>query len=147
MAREPIPTWSFSLVVVRLGERILLVHEREHGQGWYLPAGRVELGETFGQAAVRETQEEAGIDVVLEGVLRIEHSPTPLHSRMRVIFVARPADDAQPKSVPDKESLGAKWFTLDEMADVELRAEEARTLARMVLDGATIHPLSVFNNL
>jgi 8-oxo-dGTP pyrophosphatase MutT (NUDIX family) len=69
MAREPIPTWSFALVLVRLSRRFLLVHERKHGQLWYLPAGRVEPGETFAAAAHRETREEAGIDIVLEGVV------------------------------------------------------------------------------
>jgi phosphatase NudJ len=62
---------------------------------------------------------------------------------MRVIFVARPADDRPPKGEPDEESLGARWFTIEEMSGVELRADEARALARMVLDGAHIHPLSV----
>jgi 8-oxo-dGTP pyrophosphatase MutT (NUDIX family) len=74
MPRDPIPTWYFALVVVRQGNRFLLVHERKHGQGWYLPAGRVESGETLTQAAVRETLEETGVPVVLDGVLRVEHS-------------------------------------------------------------------------
>ena len=43
MPREAIPTWFFAIVVVRRGDRFLLVHERKHGQLWYLPAGRVEL--------------------------------------------------------------------------------------------------------
>jgi hypothetical protein len=38
VAREPIPTWFFALGVVRLGGRFLLVEEREHEGGWYLPA-------------------------------------------------------------------------------------------------------------
>jgi len=143
MPREPIPTWAFSVVLVRLGRRVLLVHERKHGQGWYLPAGRVEAGESFQAAALRETREEAGIDIVLEGVLRVEYSARPHHARVRVIFVARPADDRPPKGEPDEESLGARWFTVEEMSGVELRADEARALARMVLDGAHIHPLSV----
>ena len=143
MAREPIPTWNFSVVVVRLGRRVLLVHERKHGQACYLPAGRVERGESFALAAVRETREEAGVDVVLEGILRIEHAPRSDGSRMRVIFVARPADDRPPKSAPDEESLGAAWFTLDEMEGVTLRAPEAAQLAKDVLAGATIHPLSL----
>jgi 8-oxo-dGTP pyrophosphatase MutT (NUDIX family) len=144
MAREPIPTWNFALVLVRLGRRFLLVHERKHGQLWYLPAGRVEPGETFAAAAHRETREEAGVDIVLEGVLRIEHMPLPVNARMRVIFVARPADDRAPKSVPDEESLSAAWFTLDEMADLALRSDEVSSLAREVLDGALIHPMSLF---
>ena len=144
MAREPIPTWNFSLVLVRLGRRFLLVHERKHGQLWYLPAGRVEPGETFSIAAHRETREEAGIDIVLDGVLRIQHTPLPGNARMRVIFVAHPADDRPPKSVPDEESLKAAWFTLDEMADLPLRSEEVSNLAREVLEGALIHPMSLF---
>src|ERR1700709_1006875 len=107
MSRDPIPTWCFALVVVRLGERWLLVHERKHGQGWYLPAGRVEPGETFVEAAVRETREEAGIEVTLDGIVRIEHSPTGEGARMRIVFVGHPADDRPPKQVPDDESLGA----------------------------------------
>jgi hypothetical protein len=34
---------------------------------------------------------------------------------MRVIFYAEPIDDKQvPKSVPDKESLEARWVTVQE---------------------------------
>ncbi|HTQ22244.1 NUDIX domain-containing protein [Mycobacterium sp.] len=144
MAREPIPTWNFALVLVRLGRRFLLVHERKHGQLWYLPAGRVEPGETFAMAACRETREEAGVDIELEGVLRIEHLPIPVNTRMRVVFVARPADDRAPKAVADEESLGAAWFTLEEMADLPLRSAEVHNLAREVLNGALIHPMSLF---
>lgn len=144
MAREPIPTWNFSLVLVRLGRRFLLVHERKHGQLWYLPAGRVEPGETFAVAAHRETREEAGIDIVLDGVLRIQHTPLSGNARMRVIFVAHPADDTPPKSVPDDESLGAAWFTVEEMARLPLRGAEVANLAREVLEGAFIHPMSLF---
>src|SRR5262249_19177094 len=62
MPREPIPTWFFALVVVRKGNQFLVVHERKHGQLWYLPAGRAELGETLLEAARRETLEETGLE-------------------------------------------------------------------------------------
>jgi len=65
MPRKPIPTWFFALVVVRQGDRFLLVHEAKHGQGWCVPAGRVEPGETLFDAALRETSEETGVPVVL----------------------------------------------------------------------------------
>lgn len=144
MAREPIPMWCFSLVLVRYGRRFLLVHERKHGQQWYLPAGRVEPGETFAIAAVRETREEAGIDVALEGVLRIQHLPMAGNSRMRVVFVARPVSDQPPKSVADDESLEAGWFSVEEMANLPLRSTEVVDLARDVLNGVLIHPMSLF---
>src|SRR2546423_11583958 len=114
MAREAIPTWCFSLVVVRRGQQFLLVHERKHGQLWFLPAGRVEPGESFAAAAYRETLEEAGIPVRMTGVIRIEHSPSIGAARMRVIFLAEPIDDTPPKTTPDEESLEAAWVGLDE---------------------------------
>jgi 8-oxo-dGTP pyrophosphatase MutT (NUDIX family) len=143
MPSQPVPTWCIALVVVRLGRRFLLVRERKFGQRWYLPAGRAEPGEPFAEAARRETLEEAGVPVVLEGVLRVEHSPRPDAARMRVVFVARPADDTPPKSVADEESLEARWFTLEEFAGLELRADEARAFCQYVADGGAVHPLSV----
>jgi len=130
-------------VVVRLGHRFLLVHERKHGQHWYLPAGRVEPGETFAEAAIRETREEAGIEVIPEGIIRIEHGPTAHGARMRAIFVARPRDDSPPKSEPDEETLGAAWVSLDEMANYSLRGSEVRELFEYVERGGAIYPLSL----
>lgn len=139
--REPIPTWYFVLVVVRRGDEFLLVHERKHGQSWYLPAGRVELGETFEEAAVRETFEEAGVRVVVDGLIRIDHTPHPLGgSRLRVVFHATPADDAPPKSLPDEHSLKAEWVTLERLHQYPLRSSEVEALFRHVAQGGTVHP-------
>src|SRR5580700_9630768 len=136
MARAPIPTWFFALVVVRDGERFLAVHEAKHGRLWYLPAGRVEPGETFASAALRETLEETGVPVVLEGILRVEHTPAPEGTaRCRVIFLARPKDATPPKSVADSESLEARWVTLDELDRLPLRGEEVRELFSYVARG------------
>jgi phosphatase NudJ len=144
MARDPVPTWYFVLVVVRLGHRYLLVHEAKHGQLWYLPAGRVEPGETFVQAAQRETFEEAGIRIVVEGVLRIEHSPSPDGTaRLRVILVARPKDDTPPKRHTDKHSLRAAWVTPRELKSLPMRGSEVRHILQHVSRGAAIYPLDV----
>src|SRR5262245_60629830 len=97
MAREAIPTWFFALVVVRKGDRFLAVHEAKHGQRWYLPAGRAEPGETLAEAALRETLEETGVPIVLEGLLKLQHTPLRDSARVRALFLARPADDTPPK--------------------------------------------------
>lgn len=143
MPREPIPTHAFSLVLVKSGRRFLLVHERKHG-GWYIPAGRVEAGETFQHAALRETREEAGIDVVLEGVVKIEQRPGPSFMRLRVVFLARPKDDTPPKSVADEHTLEAGWFSLEEASKLTLRGDEVEALLASILDGtAVIAPMSI----
>ncbi|HEY0137357.1 MAG TPA: NUDIX domain-containing protein [Nannocystis sp.] len=143
MSREASPTWFFALVVVRRGDRFLLVHERKHGQTWYLPAGRVEPGETIAAAALRETLEETGVPVTLDGVLRIEHNPGTSGVRVRVFFHAHAADDTPAKSTPDEHSLAARWLTVAEMRELPLRGDEVLDIANAVLAGAPVHPLGL----
>lgn len=147
MSREPIPLHAFALVVVRHRERFLLVEERD-GE-WYFPAGRVDPGETISEAALRETREEAGVDVRLTGVYRIEQRPTAapkLGMRIRAFFAAVPIDanDAL-KSTSDEHSRRAAWLTLDEIRDGRpLRGDEVLDVLTAVASGhATPHPLEL----
>lgn len=139
-----IPTRFYALCVVRHQGRYLLVHERKHGQSWYLPAGQVEPGETIPDAARREAREESGVEVELLGVLRIEHAPeVDGAARLRVFFLARPAGDPSPKSHADAHSLEARWFTPGEALALPLRGDEVPELLRAVEAGAPVHPLGV----
>lgn len=147
MAREPIPTWYFALVVVRLGHRFLVVHEKKHGQLWYLPAGRVEPGETLVEGAIRETLEESGVPVTIDGVLQIQHTPSPDGTaRMRVFFLAHPTDDTPPLSEPNEHSLEARWVSLEELGDLRLRSGEVRAIFQAVEAGAPVFPASLIAN-
>jgi len=144
MAREPLPTWFFVLVVVRKQGKYLLVQESRHGGGWYLPAGRVEAGETFLQAAIRETLEEAGIPVNVNGIIRIEHTPYwDGSTRVRVILTAIPTGVALPKSIPDEESVKADWFTIEQIDRIPLRGDEVKDILRHVHQGGMIYPLTL----
>jgi 8-oxo-dGTP diphosphatase len=49
--------WVYSIAFV--GDRFLMVFNPKR-QGWEMPGGRIEAGETPEQAAVREFKEEAG---------------------------------------------------------------------------------------
>ncbi|CAN5866394.1 NUDIX hydrolase [soil metagenome] len=146
MTREPIPTWYFAVVVVRRGDRFLLVQERRHGQPWYLPAGRVEPGESIDVAALRETLEEAGIPIQLVGIIRVEHSPRREGARLRVVFLAEPLDNTPPKETADEESLGAAWVSLEELANLPLRGEEVHKLLEYVASGGPVYPLSLLQH-
>jgi phosphatase NudJ len=144
MARDPIPTWYFALVVVRRGDRFLLVQEAKHDQLWYLPAGRVEPGESFADAAVRETYEESGIPVRLDGVLRVEHMPREDgYARVRVLFLGSPLDDTPPKTEPDEHSLRAAWVRLKDLPRLPLRGEQVRGILEHVTLGGEVYPLSL----
>ena len=50
-------------MLIRLSEGMILGIRCAKGRGVILPGGKVDLGETFRQAAIRECQEETGITV------------------------------------------------------------------------------------
>lgn len=143
MSRDPIPVWCFAIVIVRRGDQFLLVQENKPGQPWYLPAGRIEPGESFAAGAVRETWEEGGIRVRLTGILRINYTPDVNSARMRVVFVAEPLNDTPPKSVPDDESLRARWVRISELSQYTLRGTGVPELLGEVATGGVVYPLDV----
>jgi len=151
-SREEVSSlYAFSLVMCRHPEtgRYLLVQEFAH-QGFWLPGGRVNPGETLTEAAVRETQEEAGVAVELKGVLSIEYHPIRdrargSYVRLRVIFYAEPLDlAATPKCIPDYESLGAVWASAEEITRIKLRSEfELKQWVPYLEQGGDIYPLEL----
>ena len=149
MARVALPTWYFALVVVRRGHRFLLTQERKYGSTWSIPGGRVEAGETWANAAVREVFEETGVPIQLDGVLRVEHTPADggppgtNDTRVRILFTGSPIDDTPPKTSADDESLGAAWLTLDEIRKLPLRGAELHALLESVASGRQVFPLDL----
>ena len=138
--RTPIPTWFFALVVVRDREgKFLVVQEKKHDQLWYLPAGRVEPGEMLVDGAVRETLEESGVEIELDGIVRFEHSPMPTATRVRVIFHARPIGGA---AGPTEDSLDAKFVSLQELKSLPLRGNEVERIFNYANECESLAPLS-----
>lgn len=143
MSKDPIPSWFFVVVAVRHQGRFLLIQERKHGQAWYFPAGRVEPGESYVEAAQRETFEESGVKVRITGLLRVEHSQPHRGNRIRFLFTAEPAADPTPKAWADKESLGARWFTLDEVRGLFLRGDDVIDVFEYLEQGGPVAPVSI----
>lgn len=143
MARPGIEFHCFVLVVVRRGSHFLLVQEIKNNQPWYLPAGRVEPGETFFHAALRETLEEAGIAIRLDGILRIQHTPGTSGTRLRVIFLGSPVSDSPLKQVADHHSLGARWVRATDLDVLTLRSPEVHTWISHVVQSGPIFPLEL----
>ena len=94
--------------------RILLIKERlaSTGARWNIIKGTYESGETIFVTAIRECREEAGIDVVLTGVLGISISETDSKIRIQCNFTARTSDVG---AVPDQEQQIALDETIEEV--------------------------------
>ncbi|MET9697321.1 NUDIX hydrolase [Streptomyces sp. NPDC006529] len=95
-------------------DRVLLVRRRiaEGRLSWQFPAGKVELGESCEEAAVRETKEETGLDVIPAASLgeRV-HPITGRHvSYTACEMVAGTAHAADPDEVAE-----VAWVTLSEL--------------------------------
>jgi ADP-ribose pyrophosphatase YjhB (NUDIX family) len=147
MARTPLPTWYFALVVVRRGHRFLLTQERKYGSSWSVPGGRVEAGETLAEAAVREVFEETGVPIRLDGVLRVEHTPNESGVRVRILFAGSPIDDTEPKTMADDESLGAAYLTLEEIRERPLRGSDLCALLESIsFAGRQVFPLEILGH-
>jgi 8-oxo-dGTP pyrophosphatase MutT (NUDIX family) len=155
--------FNYALIICQhpVTKKFLAVHETKN-RGWWIPGGGVMAGETFREAAIREAWEEAGVEIQLKGVLRIEHNvlvgtstrhhdPEYVESsslfKMRVIFYAEPrkVHDCEPKSVPDDESLGAEWVTTAEFQQKQnIRGHALLKFAALVEQGK-IYPLDVLD--
>mmetsp|Transcript_14580 Transcript_14580/g.21977 ORF Transcript_14580/g.21977 Transcript_14580/m.21977 type:complete len:351 (+) Transcript_14580:100-1152(+) len=142
--------YGFGLVVCRHPSTgAYLLCQEFANQGFWVPGGAVDAGETFVAAATRETLEEAGINIEVKGILSIDHSPQcdgdDYYAKMRVIFYAEPIDASQvPKSIPDFESAGACWCSYQQiMSGLKLRGSEPKQWASYLENGGQIFPLSL----
>ena len=120
---------SFSVgamcVVVRDdGARLLVRHS--YRQGWGVPGGLLKRGEDASTGAMRETREEVGLDVELIGEPHVVVDPRP--RRVDVIFLARPAEGADPNAAEptSPEVVEARWFGADEkLPPLQRESEQA----------------------
>ena len=141
--REPIPAWCFALTVVRSGGRYLLVREPDHGNTWYLPGGLVEVGETPPETAIRETLEEAGLRIQLDGVFRIEFSPhSSPAARLRFFFLGSPAEPVQEPPAGQCEPNLA-WVRSEEVRSFDLRHPEVADAIHSVASRCPVAPIGL----
>jgi ADP-ribose pyrophosphatase YjhB (NUDIX family) len=113
-------------------DRILLVREREDGL-WTLPGGWADVGDSPSFAAVRETKEESGYEVVarkLAAVLdrnRHGHPPIPYHA-YKLFFLCDLTGGAAAASY---ETLEVGFFAENELPPLSLTRVTAAQIAHL----------------
>lgn len=125
------------------GDRVLL-HRTAGDDFWSLPGGRLEVGETAGEALIREMQEEISAKVEVGGLLWVienffEHHPLdrPVHDGEQMVHheiglylaMTLPARLAGTEAFTGVElagtehefSLEFRWFPRDELRALDVR--------------------------
>ena len=113
MEKETIKVEVVAGVVLKKDGKYLLLQEKQPKAYmlWNFPAGRVDVGETIEQAAIRETKEESGYDVELIRQIKIFHAKST--DVVKHVFEAKIIGGEL--NFPEDEMLDAKWFTFDEI--------------------------------
>jgi 8-oxo-dGTP pyrophosphatase MutT (NUDIX family) len=148
-ARKFVPYVAFGLCVIqRKSDGKFLVVQEYDNQGFWLPGGGIDPGEFPIVAARREALEEAGIDVSLTGLLRVEcNTRSGSHVRMRYIFYGHPVDESEPvKTCPDFESVGACWVGMDDVLRndaITWRSDEPLQWFSYIANGGAVFPIGI----
>ncbi len=120
------------ILVIDDGGRVLLQRRRDTGQ-WAIPMGKQELGETPSQCAIRETEEETGIQAQLTGILGVYSDPGhivaytdgEIRQEWELILLGRPVSGTP--TVND-EASDVRWVVPDDLKDLDIHPTQWRQL-------------------
>jgi 8-oxo-dGTP pyrophosphatase MutT (NUDIX family) len=112
--------------------RLLLQRRRDTGQ-WALPMGRMELGETPSQCAIRETREETGVQVEVTGLLGVYSDPGhivaygdgEIRQAYEVMLLGRPVEG---KPAVNDEASDVRWVAPGDLATLDIHPTQWRQL-------------------
>lgn len=111
-------TVGAACIIERDDGSVLLVRQ-VYRRGWGMPGGLAQRREPVADTARREVSEEVGLAVELVGEPAVVVDPIP--RRVDVIFLARPADGADPAAAAPSspEIAEVRWFPRGELPDLQ----------------------------
>ncbi|HWP94371.1 MAG TPA: NUDIX domain-containing protein [Gammaproteobacteria bacterium] len=109
MPRPATPALAADVIIEladRPGRPVVLIRRRHPPEGWAIPGGFVEVGETAEAAAVREAREETGLSVTLKVLLGVYSDPRrdPRGHTVTVVYVGEAR--GEPSAGDDAAQLG-----------------------------------------
>lgn len=110
--RNPIPTID---LIIEYNKGIILINRKNPPEGWALPGGFVDYGESLEAAALREAKEETGLDVELLRQFHAYSDPKrdPRHHTITIVFIAK----AKGKAIAGDDAKEIGLFNKDTLPD------------------------------
>ena len=115
---------SVTAVVVQHRE-LLLIHKVDNNR-WALPGGAIDLGESSVQAAVRETQEETGIEIEILGLIGVYTDPRHVmryddgEVRQQFSLCFRGVPTGGSLRPQPSETKAVRWVPFDDLPDLDI---------------------------
>ena len=104
--------WVGASCAVQRDDGAVLLVRQSYRRGWALPGGLLKRGESPADAAVRETREEVGVEVEVDGHPRVVVDTN--RRRVDVVYPARLLSGGTADPTPlSNEILEARWCSLD----------------------------------
>lgn len=113
------PKEAVAVVIFDENDCILFVQNRRYTVGhleWEIPTGRIEVGETMEEAAVREVMEESGCEIKELSYLCSQNPANGMSDAVVQCFAARVSKEGQPTDTD--EINRKKWFTRQEYMEL-----------------------------
>ena len=124
------PAAAVATAVLRGREVLLVQRAIDPYRGmWGFPAGYQEYDESPEQAAIRETREEAGVEVELRGVLEVCYTSDDPRKRANLVVYRAVPVAGEPCGADD--ACDAQYFSLDALPEAIAFANNRRLLKRL----------------
>lgn len=130
------PILGVGTIVVEENSVLLIRRGKQPGLGiWTLPGGRVNIGESTEDAAVRETEEETGLTVKIAGLVEVvniifkEEDGRVRYHYFLLDYLARPTGG---ELMAQSDALDARFFTTGELGSLNLVDITKKVIAKAI---------------